>query len=122
MPAPRCCLLAYAAGAATSLAVALLLGGRVTAVLKRSFGAGEWVPPRPGRRGAAGGRRDRVRRRHEISDPGLDREHDRDRTEPDRPDPPAAKIHGDVGQASRVGGSKLPVEGTLPALSGASNG
>jgi cytochrome c biogenesis protein CcdA/thiol-disulfide isomerase/thioredoxin len=36
-------LLAYAAGAATSLAAALLLGGRITAALKRSLGAGEWV-------------------------------------------------------------------------------
>ncbi len=36
-------LLAYALGAATSLAAALLLGGRITAALKRSFGAGEWV-------------------------------------------------------------------------------
>jgi cytochrome c biogenesis protein CcdA/thiol-disulfide isomerase/thioredoxin len=36
-------LLAYAAGAATSMAVALLLGGRVFAALKRSLGAGEWV-------------------------------------------------------------------------------
>ncbi|MEJ1976469.1 MAG: cytochrome c biogenesis protein DipZ [Acetobacteraceae bacterium] len=36
-------LLAYAAGAATSLALALLLGGRVFAAMKRSLGAGEWV-------------------------------------------------------------------------------
>ena len=36
-------LLAYAAGAATSLAAALLLGGRVFAAMKKSFGAGEWV-------------------------------------------------------------------------------
>ena len=36
-------LLAYAAGAATSLAVALLLGGRVFAAMKRSLGAGEWI-------------------------------------------------------------------------------
>ncbi|HET9818341.1 MAG TPA: cytochrome c biogenesis protein DipZ [Rhodanobacteraceae bacterium] len=36
-------LLAYAAGAATSLAVALLIGGRVFALMKRSLGAGEWV-------------------------------------------------------------------------------
>jgi cytochrome c biogenesis protein CcdA/thiol-disulfide isomerase/thioredoxin len=36
-------LVAYAAGAATSLAVALLAGGRVVALLKRSLGAGEWV-------------------------------------------------------------------------------
>jgi len=36
-------LTAYAAGAATSLAVALLIGGRVFAAMKRSLGAGEWV-------------------------------------------------------------------------------
>jgi cytochrome c biogenesis protein CcdA/thiol-disulfide isomerase/thioredoxin len=36
-------LFAYAAGAATSLAVAILAGGRVFAVLKKSLGAGEWV-------------------------------------------------------------------------------
>jgi cytochrome c biogenesis protein CcdA/thiol-disulfide isomerase/thioredoxin len=36
-------LLAYAAGAATSLAVALLLGGKVFAAMKRSIGAGEWM-------------------------------------------------------------------------------
>lgn len=36
-------LLAYACGAATSLAVALLAGGRVFAAMKRSFGAGEWI-------------------------------------------------------------------------------
>ncbi len=36
-------LVAYAAGAATSLAVAVLIGGRVFAAMKRSLGAGEWV-------------------------------------------------------------------------------
>jgi len=36
-------LLAYAAGAATSLAVALLIGGRVFAAMKKSLGAGEWI-------------------------------------------------------------------------------
>jgi cytochrome c biogenesis protein CcdA/thiol-disulfide isomerase/thioredoxin len=36
-------LLAYAAGAATSLALALLVGGRVFQFLKRSLGAGEWL-------------------------------------------------------------------------------
>jgi cytochrome c biogenesis protein CcdA/thiol-disulfide isomerase/thioredoxin len=36
-------LVAYAAGAATSLAVALLIGGRVFAAMKRSLGAGEWI-------------------------------------------------------------------------------
>ena len=36
-------LLAYALGAATSLALALLIGGRVFAVMKRGLGVGEWV-------------------------------------------------------------------------------
>jgi cytochrome c biogenesis protein CcdA/thiol-disulfide isomerase/thioredoxin len=36
-------LLAYALGAATSLAVALLAGGRVFAAMKRSLGASEWI-------------------------------------------------------------------------------
>src|SRR5690349_7645954 len=36
-------LLAFAAGAATSLAFALLLGGRVFAAMKRSLGWGEWL-------------------------------------------------------------------------------
>ncbi len=36
-------LFAYAMGAATSLALALLIGGRVFATMKRSLGAGEWV-------------------------------------------------------------------------------
>ncbi|KJC60454.1 cytochrome C biogenesis protein [Bradyrhizobium sp. LTSPM299] len=36
-------LLAYAAGAATSLALALLIGGRVFAAMKRSIVTGEWT-------------------------------------------------------------------------------
>ena len=36
-------LFAYAAGAATSLAIALLAGGRVFAFLKKSLGTGEWI-------------------------------------------------------------------------------
>src|SRR5271168_200999 len=36
-------LLIFAAGAATSLALALLVGGRVFAAMKRSLGAGEWI-------------------------------------------------------------------------------
>jgi len=36
-------LFSYAAGAATSLAVAILAGARVFAALKKSLGAGEWV-------------------------------------------------------------------------------
>jgi cytochrome c biogenesis protein CcdA/thiol-disulfide isomerase/thioredoxin len=36
-------LLAYALGAATSLALALFIGGRVFDAMKRSLGAGEWI-------------------------------------------------------------------------------
>ena len=36
-------LLIFAAGAATSLALALLVGGRVFAAMKRSLGVGEWI-------------------------------------------------------------------------------
>jgi thiol-disulfide isomerase/thioredoxin len=36
-------LFAYAAGAATSLAIAILAGGRVFRALKKSLGAGEWI-------------------------------------------------------------------------------
>jgi hypothetical protein len=36
-------LLAYAAGAATSLALALLVGGRVFKAMKGALGVGEWV-------------------------------------------------------------------------------
>ncbi|ULH10405.1 cytochrome c biogenesis protein DipZ [Serratia marcescens] len=36
-------LLSYAAGAATSLALALLIGGKVFSAMKRSLGAGEWI-------------------------------------------------------------------------------
>ncbi len=36
-------LAAYAAGAATSLALALLVGGKVFTAMKRSLHAGEWV-------------------------------------------------------------------------------
>jgi cytochrome c biogenesis protein CcdA/thiol-disulfide isomerase/thioredoxin len=44
-PNPRTTLLlfVYAAGAATSLAIAILAGGRVFALLKKSLGAGEWI-------------------------------------------------------------------------------
>jgi cytochrome c biogenesis protein CcdA/thiol-disulfide isomerase/thioredoxin len=42
-------LLAYAAGAATSLAAALMLGNRIFNAMKRSLGVGEWV-----RRGLGG--------------------------------------------------------------------
>ncbi len=40
---PRSCLWPMPPGAATSLALALLIGGRVFAAMKRLLGAGEWI-------------------------------------------------------------------------------
>ena len=111
-------LLAYAGGAATSLAVALLLGGRVTAVLKRSFGAGEWV-----RRGLGvavllavvaigfGVDTKYLTRVSTASTTAIEQ------NLIDRIRPPQKSMAMSAGIPA--GGSKLPVEGTLPALSGA---
>ena len=49
-------LLAYAAGAATSLAVALLVGGKVFTAMKQSLRAGEWIRRGLGIAVLAGGR------------------------------------------------------------------
>ncbi len=73
-------LAAYAAGAASSLAVALGIGGRVFAAMKRSMGAGEWLAARPGR-GRAGRRGDhRHRHGHRPAGAAVGRQHHRDRT------------------------------------------
>lgn len=48
-PGTALLLLTYAAGAATSLALAIFVGGRVFAAMKRSISAGEWI-----RRGLGG--------------------------------------------------------------------
>ena len=127
-------LFAYAAGAAASLAIALLAGGRVFAALKRGLGAGEWI-----RRGLGAAvllaviaialgldsgvltrlsltRTDRLENTliGSIS-PGMGAAH-RDAVR---------GADGDAMQAAHaetVGGSatsELPVEGQLPALDGA---
>ena len=80
-------LLAYAAGAATSLALALLIGGRVFTAMKRSLGAGEWV-----RRGLGAAVLVAVvaiffGARHRVPDPDLARQHGVARAKPGRPHP-----------------------------------
>lgn len=107
-------LLAYAAGAATSLAAALLVGGRVFAAMKASLGAGEWI-----RRGlgvailagiaviAFGSDTGLLTHLSSTSTTTLEQALvDKIRS------PRAAPI-------VQVSGSDLPVEGTLPPLSGA---
>ncbi|GFZ95583.1 cytochrome c biogenesis protein DipZ [Dyella caseinilytica] len=108
-------LLTYAGGAAVSLALALLVGGRVFALMKRSLGAGEWV-----RRGlgalvlcgvvaiALGVDTGWLTRVSLASTNGIE-QHLLDAV---RPAPVAAS-------PAPKAGDKLPVEGELPALSGA---
>ncbi|GLQ91563.1 cytochrome c biogenesis protein DipZ [Dyella acidisoli] len=108
-------LLTYAAGAATSLALALVVGGRVFALMKRSLGAGEWVRRVLGALVLAGvvaialgldtGLLTRVSlaSTSSIEQKLIDAAH---------PAPPA--------QAVVKAGTPLPVEGELPSLDGAS--
>ncbi|WP_248730314.1 cytochrome c biogenesis protein DipZ [Pseudomonas sp. MWU13-2517] len=113
-------LLAYAAGAATSLALALLVGGKVFGFMKRSLGAGEWL-----RRGlgvlmlagvaaiALGLDTGVLSRLSTASTSGLEqRLVDRLNTQPEQ------KTQGAMVMAANHTDS-LPVEGTLPPLDGA---
>ena len=98
-------LLAYAAGAATSLALALLIGGRVFTAMKRSLGAGEWV-----RRGLGAAVLVAVvailfGARHRVPDPGLARQHGVARAEPGRPHPSS------IGKVAAESSSSLVMAG-----------
>jgi cytochrome c biogenesis protein CcdA/thiol-disulfide isomerase/thioredoxin len=107
-------LLAYAAGAATSLAAALLIGGRVFAAMKNSLGAGEWI-----RRGlgvavllgvvaiAFGLDTGFLTRLSLTKTAGLEQ------TLVDKTMP------GRALKTTAVAGSEFPVEGTMPSLRGA---
>jgi cytochrome c biogenesis protein CcdA/thiol-disulfide isomerase/thioredoxin len=107
-------LLAYAAGAATSLAAALVIGGRLFAAMKQSLGAGEWI-----RRGlgvlvlagvaaiALGLDTGLLTRLSQTSTAGLEQTL-------------LEKIGlGHKTQSVAVAGSSLPVEGMMPPLDGA---
>lgn len=133
-------LVAYAAGAASSLAVALGIGGRVFAAMKRSIGAGEWL-----RRGlgvgvlagvaviAAGADTGLLARLSAGSTNGLEQALlnavDKARAKPKMPETaPQANLGSDAmllaASDTRVGFPtsaplRLPVEGRLPALDGA---
>jgi cytochrome c biogenesis protein CcdA/thiol-disulfide isomerase/thioredoxin len=107
-------LLTYAGGAAVSLALALLVGGRVFALMKRSLGAGEWIRRALGALvlcgvaaialGADTGLLTRVSL---ASTSGIEQK----LIDSVRPAPAAAP-------APKPGAS-LPVEGELPSLAGA---
>jgi cytochrome c biogenesis protein CcdA/thiol-disulfide isomerase/thioredoxin len=126
-------LLAYAAGAATSLALALAVGGKVFAAMKKSLGAGEWIRRGLGLAvlvaavailaGADTGFLTRASLTNTASlEQGL----------VDKFQPPAAptdsvlmsdEAGGGPGMMmmmkGKEGGDTLPVEGNLPSLSGA---
>lgn len=125
-------LLAYAAGAATSLAVALLVGGKVFTAMKHSLGAGEWI-----RRGlgvailagvaviSLGADTGLLTQLSLASTNGLeqaliDRLHPKKSATTATP-PQMAKTGAAVktATADEPGAGRLPVEGQLPALSGA---
>ncbi len=124
-------LAVYAAGAATSLALALLIGGRVFTAMKRSLPAGEWI-----RRGLGvavlvavasiglgldTGVLTRVSlARTAALEKGL---LDRFQAPAQAQSQPLVNMSGGPAMMMRAGPSSqaedLPVEGTLPSLSGA---
>jgi cytochrome c biogenesis protein CcdA/thiol-disulfide isomerase/thioredoxin len=107
-------LLAYAAGAATSLAIALLIGGRVFAAMKRSLGAGEWIRRVLGVLVLAGvaaialGLDTGFLTRLSLGSTASIEQSLLDRIRP-----------GKTTRTTRVAGSDLPVEGVMPKLDGA---
>jgi cytochrome c biogenesis protein CcdA/thiol-disulfide isomerase/thioredoxin len=107
-------LLAYALGAATSLAAALLIGGRVFAAMKRSLGAGEWIRRALGVLVLAG-----VAAIALGLDTGLLTRLSLAQTSSLEQTLLEKAGLGRKTESVAVAGSSLPVEGQLPALSGA---
>ncbi len=115
-------LLAYALGAATSLALAIWIGGRVFTALKRRLGAGEWIRRALGVAAllavvaiAMGGDTGVLTRLSSVSTARL--EQGLLDTLPGRaPDAGPAMM---MRAADAPAGAELPVEGTLPSLDGA---
>jgi len=107
-------LFTYAAGAATSLGVALLLGGKVFGWMKRSLGAGEWVRRTLGVLVLAGvasiamGLDTGVLTRVSLATTGGLEQHLINFVRPAQAAEPAPQA-----------GAPLPVEGEMPSLAGA---
>jgi cytochrome c biogenesis protein CcdA/thiol-disulfide isomerase/thioredoxin len=107
-------LLAYALGAATSLAAALLIGGRVFTAMKKSLGVGEWVRRALGVLVLAG-----VAAIALGLDTGLLTRLSLTRTNGLEQSLLQGVGLGHKTQSIAVAGSTLPVEGTMPELNGA---
>jgi cytochrome c biogenesis protein CcdA/thiol-disulfide isomerase/thioredoxin len=109
-------LLTYALGAATSLALALAVGGQVFALMKRSLGAGQWLRRALGALVLAGvaaiamGADTGLLTRVSLASTNRLEQKLIDAVQP----MPAA-----AASPAPEPGQALPVEGTLPALSGA---
>jgi cytochrome c biogenesis protein CcdA/thiol-disulfide isomerase/thioredoxin len=107
-------LLAYAAGTATSLAAALLIGGRLFAAMKQSLGAGEWVRRVLGVAVLAG-----VVAIALGLDTGLLTKLSLTRTTGVEQSLLEKAGLGRKTETTAVAGSTLPAEGTMPELNGA---
>jgi cytochrome c biogenesis protein CcdA/thiol-disulfide isomerase/thioredoxin len=107
-------LLAYALGAATSLAAALLIGGRVFTAMKKSLGVGEWVRRALGVLVLAG-----VAAIALGLDTGLLTQLSLTRTNGLEQSLLQGSGLGRKTQSIAVAGSSLPVEGTMQELNGA---
>jgi cytochrome c biogenesis protein CcdA/thiol-disulfide isomerase/thioredoxin len=113
-------LLAYAAGAATSLAVALLIGGRVFTAMKRSLGAGEWIRRGLGVAVLAGvvvislGLDTGLLTRVSLASTSGVEQALLDRVKPTPTPAPSMMM-----LAAKPAAEALPVEGPMPSLSGA---
>jgi cytochrome c biogenesis protein CcdA/thiol-disulfide isomerase/thioredoxin len=125
-------LFAYAAGSATSLAIALLAGGRIFAAMKRSLGAGEWVRRALGVAvliavaAIAFGWDSGVLTRLSLASTGTLEQSLITKIAPPNPIADAVKVKaGSFETGSRVSSvadaapSQLPIEGQLPSLAGA---
>ena len=121
-------LLAYSAGAATSLALALLVGGRVFSVMKQSLGAGEWVRRGLGAAVLAGvvavglGADTGLLARLSSSRTGKIEQALIDAVDTSRPDyAGGAAASGTMMAGNALQGfqSNLPIEGQFPSLDGA---
>ncbi len=107
-------LLAYALGATTSLAVALLAGRRVFAAMKRSLGAGEWI-----RRGLGVAVLLGVVAIATGLDTGLLTKLSLGSTTGLEEALLARSRPTDTTQSHAIAGSTIPVEGQMPSLAGA---
>ena len=125
-------LLAYAAGACTSLAAALLFGGRLLSVMKRSLHTGEWVRRAAGTAVLVGvgaialGLDTGLLARLSVGTTSALEQALVDRIKPGKPQAEPAALREDAGlvrvsdnRAAPLPARELRVEGRFPSLAGA---